>query len=222
MAVWERLNSVTGKSEINFKELANFSAPIIALALHTHVRDYGVKNFKFNGLRKAVADRLLGIGAYKSGEASIRMLDRDPPKFQTAPALELRVARPDDAGDIERIVNVSFEKAPHARTCKAWIMEDLFKPDRVNLLASVGEDKVGFGSASLEKKHGELHYVCVLPKFQRKGYAKAVMNELLKELSVKHPVLALSVESKNVAAIKLFESYGFRGDRDLYFDVYDR
>lgn len=223
LAVWERFNSVTGKNELGFRSLRDFPPPLIALALHTHARDFGVKNLKFKCLKKSIADRLLGIGTYRSGEATQFMVMRDAPSLPSAPEAKFSPVSARDAADIEEVVNGSLVKTPHARLCKSWIIEDMFKPNGFNIMLQVGDSKAGFGCAIHDKKHGEIHYVCVLPQYQNRGFGKAIMNALLAELATQpHPLLTLNVEPGNAKAIHIYGKYGFRWDGDIYFNVYGR
>lgn len=223
LAVWDRLNAVTGKTEISFSALADFPPTQIAKALLGHITHHGIKNLKLKCLKKSITDRLLGMGQFRSGEESRFLLAREKPAPRPAPESGFFGVAPEDASEVERIINLSFASSPNARVCRAWILEDMFAPDWVNFFLTVNGVKAGFGSAIHSKKCGELNYVCLLPEFQHQGYGKALMNRLLLELDQRpHPLLALNAETTNSAAMKLYESYGFRWDGDYYFNLYGK
>ena len=209
LAAWDRLNPFSGLTEISHASLRPASPPEIALALHSHARDFGIKKLKFKSLKKSITDRLMAVGPYKSGEESRCLLYQGEPPQREAPAAELIPAALADAPAIEALL-----KAP-------FIAEDLFKPGWFSAFLKLEGETIGFGSCVRGPLGGEIIHLYLQPSWRRKGHGKSLLNALLDSLAGHKPAMrALNLETKNEPALKLFESYQFRWDRDLYFNVY--
>lgn len=89
----------------------------------------------------------------------------------------------------------------------------------VLLVASIGEQRVGYVYARLEARDwnalldacGALHDIFVVPGARRAGVASALLNEVISRLkALGAPRVVLSTAVQNGAAQKLFERHGFR------------
>lgn len=208
LAVYDRRNPVSGNVEIGFRHLRDFSPPDIALALHTHVKEHAIRKPKMLRLRKSIADRVLSIGSYRSGEASQYLHLKDRPLLKIAPPAETRQATDEDASWISPLLG-------------GWHPEDLLEPKSLHLVLLVNGLEAGFGSAAHRKDRGEVLNLALKPEFRKKGNGKSLMNELLGALSAEaHPLLSAFAESKNAPAMEFLAKYGFRPDTDLYFNLY--
>ena len=60
--------------------------------------------------------------------------------------------------------------------------------------------------------------ITTFKKYQRKGYALALLTKILEDLKKKYPKKGyyLLVKSDNIPAIKLYQKLGFRSIRELY------
>jgi ribosomal protein S18 acetylase RimI-like enzyme len=209
LAAWDRLNPLSGLHEIGHASLRPASPPEIALALHSHARDFAIKKLKFKSLKKSITDRLMAVGPYKSGEESRCLLHQgEPPRRDALPAALVPAAL-SDAPAIAAMLQAPFAA------------EDLFKPGWFNAFLLWEGERIGFGSCVRGPLGGEIIHLYLQPKWRRQGHGKSLLNALLESLRGHAPGLrALNLETRNEPALRLFESYQFRWDRDLYFNVY--
>ena len=223
--MWDRLNTVTGRLELGFKGLRDFAPPLVALALHSHAGDFGAKNLKFGFLKKSIADRLLGIGKYVSGETGHFMVLHDAARRDTALAdsADLRIATPDDAADIEALVNAPLLKTPNLRVCRASILEDRFRPGKFNAILSLEGAKAGFAGATHSQGLGQIDYISLLPGHRKADRFRVLMERTLSELAGDGGKrILIQVPDRDDFLSEQCLGHGFRRDHDLFVNVYDR
>jgi ribosomal protein S18 acetylase RimI-like enzyme len=81
----------------------------------------------------------------------------------------------------------------------------------------------GFAAATHGKGLGTVDFACLIPGFQGREHARAMLAMLLEELAKGgHERILFQVESKDHAAAELCRDHGFRPDPDLFINVYDR
>lgn len=221
LAVWDRLNSVTGLREIAFKALRELPPHEIAMALQLHAHDLGGKKLRFKSLKKSVADRLLPLGRYRSGEESQWLLLKGAAPVLEPSEAELQAAAPGDVAEITQLINASHAKTPQGRSCEAWLGEDLFQSGVYAVLLKIKGETAGFGAAAQGEKRGEIKWLSLLPAWQGKGFESALLGALVRELAAhKQNIVAVNVEANAPALHPLYEAHGFRWDGDRYFHVY--
>lgn len=84
-----------------------------------------------------------------------------------------------------------------------------------------GDTPIGYGHLDPEGNKVWLG-ICVSDKWQGKGIGKLMMNRLIDEAKIQYlPALYLTVDAKNIAAIKLYQQFGFheydRQGETIYF-----
>lgn len=80
----------------------------------------------------------------------------------------------------------------------------------LNYKLLVDDNLVGFIICKLVADQAELFNICVTPDAQGKGYGKALLVQLISELSARKATeLWLEVRASNTAAIALYEKLGF-------------
>ena len=80
----------------------------------------------------------------------------------------------------------------------------------LNLGVSTAKGLVGFAFVSRVLDEAELYQIAILPAAQGRGVATALLHELIERLQVLGVIrLMLEVRESNVAAIRLYESFGF-------------
>lgn len=89
--------------------------------------------------------------------------------------------------------------------------------DGVTLVAQNNESLVGYLFARLIDSDLEIQDIGVSPDFRRNGIGKGLIKELLSQFV--DTICYLEVRSKNISAIKLYESFGFinYGTRNDYY-----
>ena len=106
--------------------------------------------------------------------------------------------REDDAETIEKTISLGG---------KLIILEDL-------------KDKILIGTSwmTFDGRRIHLHHFGISPEFQNKGYGKLLLEESLKFARDEDVQIKLEVHKTNIAAIKLYEKYGFKylGDFNVY------
>jgi hypothetical protein len=146
---------------------------------------------------------------------------RDEPLPATAPEVPWRLAAPDDAPEIEALVNGSLQASKNSMICKTWILEDLFLPGRFNAIVSVQGHPAGFGALAHGKGQAELSHACLLPPYHE-SHSRAILALLLHEFGKRRQDrLLYQVETRDARRISLCREFGFRPDPDLYVNVYD-
>jgi ribosomal protein S18 acetylase RimI-like enzyme len=96
-------------------------------------------------------------------------------------------------------------------------VEDIRRKLRVNpewfLVAEIGREIVATCMVGYEGHRGWINYLGVLPDFQRKGIATALMREAERVLSEAGcPKINLQVRATNPSAIEFYKSLGFSVD----------
>lgn len=90
------------------------------------------------------------------------------------------------------------------------VKNQLVNPRCLNLGVSTVEGLVGFAFVSSVLDEAELYQIAILPSVQGRGVATGVLHELVKRLqSLGITRLMLEVRESNIAAIRLYESFGF-------------
>ncbi len=110
------------------------------------------------------------------------------------------------------------------KTCfplDAWplleLLGVLILPNLVKIKAVADEKMVGFvgGDAKRDENIGWITTIGVLPEYQRKGIATALLEECEKQMGL--PYIRLTVRKSNFAALQLYRHLGYR-----QIDVWDR
>lgn len=94
--------------------------------------------------------------------------------------------------------------------------------DAITFIAQNNESFVGYLFARLIDSELEIQDIGVSPEFRRNGIAKGLIKELLSQFVDAN--CYLEVRSKNISAIKLYESFGFKNygtRRDYYINPVD-
>jgi ribosomal protein S18 acetylase RimI-like enzyme len=119
-----------------------------------------------------------------------------------------------DLGSLRHMERVCFLR-------DAWPLLDLIAvltwPDVVRLKAVIEGRMVGFIASDPRPSQGLawIATLAVLPSHRNQGIARKLIEECEKRISM--PVIRLCVRRENVAAIKLYESSGFR-----YCDIWTK
>jgi len=121
-----------------------------------------------------------------------------------------------DAINIEEVERSSFSK-PWGST---FYKKEIEKDSSLCLVAKEKGRVVGFLLAWLSCGEADILRIAVLPPFRNQGIGKSLLKNLLnflKERNIKR--VYLEVNERNRAAIKLYESFGFKkvGFRKNYY-----
>ncbi len=137
----------------------------------------------------------------QSGQAAVRAARE--------PALHLRRFRPEDAEAVSALEAASL---PEAWSLAA--LQDLTQnAGYIALTAEFDQKIIGFCSLTLLSGEGEIANVAIEKEFRGRGFASAMLEELLRlgtEAGVKD--FTLEVREGNAAAIHLYEKLGFRSE----------
>lgn len=96
----------------------------------------------------------------------------------------------------------------------AWPLIDLIGvltlPNVVRLKAVIDEEMVGFIAGDFRSRDGKawIATICVLPEYQRRGIASALLEACENQLG-QHSI-RLSVREENHPAISLYEQFGYK------------
>lgn len=130
--------------------------------------------------------------------------------------LFIREATPNDVSQIEEIEKSSFS-TPWS---EKWLTDEINKPDDFFLVASDGDNILGYAVVGKLGAEAELYNIAVDNAHRCRGIGNALMERLKKEVS-KGGVekVFLEVRETNVAAISLYEKHGFKsvGRRRNYY-----
>ena len=119
---------------------------------------------------------------------------------------------------IERSTNLENDAeliAEIERNCFAtpWTAEQVKNSDdsTVFFLARVESKVVGYGGMYTVLDEGYVTNIGVLPEFRRRGIGAKIVNKLI-DFSIEKALsfLSLEVRVSNLAAIKLYKSFGFK------------
>jgi len=121
---------------------------------------------------------------------------------------------------VAEIINKCYGANFSVQTVEAWTNYKVFDNDLwiIAVEKNIGEP-LALGIADFDREIGEgsLEWIQVLPKYQKLGFGKAVVNELLRRLSVKAKFVTVSGRSDNPAnPEKLYRSCGFNGN-DIWY-----
>lgn len=137
--------------------------------------------------------------------------------------MRIRVARPDDLGDLLDIEESCF-KEPNIRllTRICGLIDLLYVAEVEEDLTVSGGDVAGYILCAPESS-GEARVVSlgVGPNYRRKGIGTALMHEALDELTARgFSVVVLEVRVSNEVALSLYERLGFKkvGVKSGYYD----
>jgi ribosomal-protein-alanine N-acetyltransferase len=119
--------------------------------------------------------------------------------------------RPARTLDFDRIYEIECQ-------CFAspWLYEPFFEDFTLNpnsLWWVAIEDRKIIGFCGLWRQFDEMHIinVCVEPKFRRQGAGAQLVAAMLQRAEAENvKLLLLEVRATNIAAIKLYEAFGFR------------
>lgn len=124
--------------------------------------------------------------------------------------------------DIEKDAEFIAEIERHCFSTP-WTAEQVKSSDdsTVFFLAKVNEKVVGYGGMYTVLDEGYVTNIGVLPDFRRQGIGAKIVNKLIdfsKEKALSF--LSLEVRVSNIAAIKLYDSFGFKevGKRKNFYN----
>jgi ribosomal-protein-alanine N-acetyltransferase len=90
------------------------------------------------------------------------------------------------------------------------IMQQLLNPEYLNVGIKEQGALIGFALLGSVLDEAEIYQITILPAFQGRGWATALLHQLCEELHASGVCrLLLEVKETNLAAIRLYESFGF-------------
>lgn len=125
----------------------------------------------------------------------------------TETTVRIRAATAEDVSLLSELETRLFPAEPWSAQA---IAGHLAAPHTLSLLLTDGDDPAGYLFAGFCPPEGELYRIAVLPAYRRRGYGRALLDELFRyaaERSVGS--FWLEVRESNTAAIKLYRSVGF-------------
>jgi [ribosomal protein S18]-alanine N-acetyltransferase len=125
--------------------------------------------------------------------------------------------RPLSYADLPQVIAIERRAFPTPWSLAMFVLE-LSKPSGV-CLAAVHEGKLaGYLICSRYADVWHLMNIAVDPSARRRGYARAMLDELLERAGA-HDAYTLEVRTSNTPAIALYERFGFRsaGTRPRYY-----
>lgn len=139
-------------------------------------------------------------------------------------AREARI-RPMTAADLDRVIEIaaSLSQAPQwSRETYVAALGGEGTPKRIALVAEDAASGIvaGFAVASLTPPEAELETIAVAARFQRRGLARQLLQELASALRQQRvSVTLLEVRASNVQAQALYRALGFEvaGRRPRYY-----
>jgi ribosomal-protein-alanine N-acetyltransferase len=125
--------------------------------------------------------------------------------------------RPLAYSDLPQVISIERRAFPTPWSLAMFVLE-LSKPSGVCLVATVEEQVVGYLVCSRYADVWHLMNIAVEPSLQRRGVARAMLEEMLDRAGREQPY-TLEVRTSNTAAIALYERFGFRssGTRRRYY-----
>jgi [ribosomal protein S18]-alanine N-acetyltransferase len=119
--------------------------------------------------------------------------------------------------DLPQVISIERRAFPTPWSLAMFVLE-LSKPSGVCLAALERGELVGFLICSRYADVFHLMNIAVDPAAQRRGYASAMLEEML-ELAGRDQAFTLEVRTSNAPAIALYERFGFRsaGTRRAYY-----
>lgn len=122
-----------------------------------------------------------------------------------------------DALYIKKMEDICFSKEPWSLDAVKSVLQ---REDVVyKLVYDETKAPIGYFIAAALFEEAELYRIGVIPEKRGMGYGKKLMSELLKNCPPKTEKIFLEVRESNTAAIRLYESYGFKatGRRKNYY-----
>ena len=126
--------------------------------------------------------------------------------------MHIKTANLNDVADILEIENTCFSTPWTEKS----IAESIENENTVLYLALVDGEAAGYMGVQIFSGEGYVTNIATLPQFRRRGVARALMNEVLKN---DMEFLTLEVRESNTPAVKLYESMGFKkvGKRPKFY-----
>lgn len=126
--------------------------------------------------------------------------------------IEIKKASLNDVDKILKIENACFS-TPWS---EGSIKESLSNPASTFYLAYFGNAIAGYMGLQIFSCEGYVTNIATIPEYRRKGVAKALISEALKN---DMEFITLEVRESNLAAINLYKSFGFAevGTRPRYY-----
>jgi ribosomal-protein-alanine N-acetyltransferase len=130
------------------------------------------------------------------------------------PATKIRSLR---YSDLPQVISIERRAFPTAWSLAMFVLE-LSKPSGISLAALDDDGLVGYLICSRYDQAWHLMNVAVDPDYLRRGYATALLTEMIERAGHDSP-LTLEVRVSNAGAIALYERFGFRaaGTRRRYY-----
>ncbi|HTX47391.1 MAG TPA: ribosomal protein S18-alanine N-acetyltransferase [Solirubrobacteraceae bacterium] len=130
------------------------------------------------------------------------------------PATKIRSLR---YSDLPQVISIERRAFPTAWSLAMFVLE-LSKPSGISLAALDDDALVGYLICSRYDQAWHLMNVAVDPDRLRRGYATALLTEMIERTGQDSP-LTLEVRVSNAGAIALYERFGFRaaGTRRRYY-----
>lgn len=130
----------------------------------------------------------------------------------------IREMKETDIPSVVEIENISFT-APWSETL---FFNEIHNPRSIAKVAVIEDGRiVGYICANQVADEGHILNLAVHPDFRRKGIAKTLVADILKDLKeIACRLLYLEVRASNYSAKKLYEGFGFRvvGTRKGYYN----
>jgi [ribosomal protein S18]-alanine N-acetyltransferase len=119
--------------------------------------------------------------------------------------------------DLPQVISIERRAFPTAWSLAMFVLE-LSKPSGICLAAIEERRVVGYLICSRYADVWHLMNIAVDPAHQRRGYARALLREMLERAGPDQPY-TLEVRTSNAPAIALYEQFGFRssGTRPRYY-----
>ncbi|HVC06028.1 MAG TPA: ribosomal protein S18-alanine N-acetyltransferase [Solirubrobacterales bacterium] len=119
--------------------------------------------------------------------------------------------------DLPAVIAIERRSFPTPWSLAMFVLE-LSKPSGICLAATAGEELLGYVVCSRYDQVWHLMNIAVAPESRRSGVASRLIARLLKEARGELP-FTLEVRVSNLAAIAMYERFGFRsaGIRPRYY-----
>lgn len=129
--------------------------------------------------------------------------------------LKIRDLKESDLLKVSTIANLSFAVPWSLKSFK----KELSNKASILKVAEINNEVVGYVIFRVVLNEAELLSVAVKPEFRRKGIAKSLITEGLKEIEKSAEACFLEVRVSNKEAISLYEKLGFKrvGIRKNYY-----
>ena len=111
----------------------------------------------------------------------------------------------EDAGALEALDKLCFS-VPWSE--KSFI-EEVENPLATYFVAKENNEIIGYGGIWQVQDEGQITNIAVHPKMRKKGIASAILEKLIDEAKSSERIV-LEVRESNIAAICLYEKYGFK------------